>query len=201
MSFSSMKIVVLCGVALILAGEAGASDIKGKWGIGAGLFNNYGEVSLIQGHSERTAYVFDLSFGGRSSNYLLGEGGPVPSQTEGNSNDWRVNAGPRLRRFTRPSSEFSPYWDVYLATNYGRAHSSGGQRNISTFGVSTGLGFGLEYFTRWHCSAAAHTDVLRIGWTRYHSRSGAAPYVSEYDARDGSASFGISPTLFVRAYF
>jgi hypothetical protein len=53
------------GVTVILAvvigaGEASAVDIDGKWGIGAGVFGGGGEVSLIRGRSERSAWLLEL---------------------------------------------------------------------------------------------------------------------------------------------
>ena len=46
----------LCALMVLGAGSAGAVDIQGKWGIGAGVFGGRGEVSLIRGKSERSAW-------------------------------------------------------------------------------------------------------------------------------------------------
>lgn len=194
---------VMCTVVMLVlsASGAGAVEIRDKWGIGAGLFSGGSELSLIRGHSERTAYVFDVVFGGSARDSRRETAGPTPSELESNSNDWRITVGPRLRRFTRPSSEFSPYWDVFASTNYGRAHFSGGPRNSTTVGASTGLGFGLEYFTKWHCSIAAHTSVFRVSWTRFRSRTGADPDVTISEDSVTSAELFIQPLLYLRGYF
>jgi hypothetical protein len=193
-----MKRVVPVLALLLCAPSAWATDIDGKWGIGAGLFNGGSEISLIRGHSERTAYVFDVQLAGDVEDNKLNYGAGPDQQS--NQNSWSVGFGPRLRRFTRPSSEFSPYWDLFMSTNYTRSHASG-DRNGHRWGLATGVGFGLEYFTPWHCSIAAHSGFARLAWDQYHSESGTAPNTFGIDQRNFSVGIGIAPTLYVRAYF
>lgn len=189
----------LCVMMLAGTSVAGAVDIKDKWGIGAGVFNSPAEASLIRGHSNRTAWVFDLSFGGSvvdSKDEYPGSG----TVSEYNSNDWRVVAGPRFRRFLRPSSEFSPYWDLFLSASFGRSHRSG-PVNRTSVGLGSGAGFGLEYYTPWHFSIAAHTDVFEIRWDRSRRRAGLPPYENVETDRLYGGSFGLDPRLYLRAYF
>jgi len=200
--------VALCGTCVtwvaagLAPGRAGASpaDIRGKWGIGAGVFGSETETSVIRGRSERSAWVVNLSFGGEAVDSRA-DGTPLPGPYEGNYNSWRVAAGPRLRRFTRPASDLSPYWDLFLASGYSRTHSSVGRRNSTAVNVVSGLGFGLEYFTRWHWSVAADTRVLEVRWDRFRSTEGVEPLVLRHTDHRYSTSFGLSPRLFARGYF
>lgn len=54
------SIGVACLMMVLGASSVDAVDIKGKLGIGAGLFGRGGEVSLIRGKSERSAWLFDV---------------------------------------------------------------------------------------------------------------------------------------------
>lgn len=195
------------GLMLGLAGNAGAVDIAGKWGIGATLFNSGVETSLIRGHSDRTAWVFDVGFLVNTSD-RTDESTGQPNVTA-NSDTWRVNAGPGLRRFFRPSSEFSPYADWFVSVSYLHDHGEttappAQTTNESIFGVGTGLAFGLEYFTRWHCSIAADTDVFGLRWDRDSARGESAVIpglVVKSTQNRFVTTLGIAPRLVVRAYF
>src|SRR5262245_51581645 len=106
---------------VLLAAKAGATDIAGKWGIGASLFNSGIETSLIHGHSERTAWTLSFLLNGRSSDLSLTLISPVEITDQNrNSNTWRIGARPSIRRFTRPSSDFSPYGDWFAFFGSGR---------------------------------------------------------------------------------
>ena len=51
-----MRTIAVVCMLVLGASSAGAVDIQGKWGIGAGVFGGRGEVSLIRGKSERSAW-------------------------------------------------------------------------------------------------------------------------------------------------
>jgi len=188
---------------LLAATNARATDIAGKWGIGASVFNSGFETSLIHGHSERTAWVFDVTFKGDARD-LAFESNLGP-QRDGNANNWGIAAGPALRRFTRPSSEFSPYGDVFASFEYASSHRGGvavPQTDKRT-GVVTGLAFGLEYFTRRHFSIAVDTNLLTLRWDRLTTSQGfsASVLVQSSTENRWAAVAGLEPRLVLRAYF
>lgn len=193
---------------LLGAVNAGATDIAGKWGIGAALFNTGFETSLIRGHSNRTAWVFDVSLNGGSVD-RTDKQSTSPDDVKINGNDWGISVGPSLRRFFRPESEFSPYGDLFVAGNYQRQHGEstiGSSTSTSTntlSGVETGLRFGLEYFTRWHFSIAADTDILSLRWDRFSQKQEQQLPAVQASATENryAASFALAPRLLVRAYF
>jgi hypothetical protein len=166
---------------LLGAGPAGAVAVQGKWGIGAGLFGGGGELALIRGKSERSAWLFEFR--------LDGERRDAASDYE--AKFFSVAAGPGFRRFARPKSEFSPYYDVTLVGLYSRVYS--GFSSSTGYGAQASLDFGLEYFTRWHFSVAGHTSVVNARWAR--SRSGGPHSTTTL------ANIGIYPALFVRGYW
>ena len=206
-----MKTIAAVGLMLVLgASVAGAEDIKGKWGIGAALFNPGFESSLIRGHSNRTAWVFDVFLSGISDDRT--DKATSQLDVEHSTSTWAIGAGPALRRFFRPESDFSPYGDLFVFGNYQHRHDTAAavgdplplqSSNSSNAGVSTGLRFGLEYFTRWHCSIAAHTDILQLRWDRFNDETEqpGVPAQSSTHENVYRASFGIAPRLLVRAYF
>jgi hypothetical protein len=186
---------------LLAAANAGATDIAGKWGIGASLFDSGFETSLIHGHSDRTAWLFDVSFRGSAQDFAF-ESNLAP-QINSNASDWVLAAGPALRRFTRPSSEFSPYGDLFASFEYSGIHRGPpSSRTFKRVGVATGLAFGLEYFTRRHFSIAVDTSVLTLRWNRLtiHATSLSGAF---RDATEDlyTASAALEPHLVVRAYF
>jgi len=192
---------------ILLAANAGATDIAGKWGIGAAFLNSGFETSLIHGHSERTAWTLSLRFSGRSADPSLEAAlgnPPLPTTARKfNTDTWQIGARPSLRRFTRPTSEFSPYGDVFAFFGHGRFHSGGGgvTRTDKNSTVSTGLAFGLEYFTHRHASVAVETDVTTLGWNRL-TEGTTGPGVN--GASTENAFFvdaRLSPRLVLRAYF
>jgi hypothetical protein len=199
----AMALVATTAGLLLAAASAGATDIAGKWGIGASLFNSGFETSLIHGHSDRTAWVFDVFFRGTARDLAFESG--LGSQINSNANNWTIAAGPALRRFTRPSSEFSPYGDVFASFNYGRIHRGGDAflpRTDKVVGVETGLAFGLEYFTRRHFSIAADTNVLTLRWNRLTSHAIGLFGQTRDVTQDGWAAVAaIEPRLVLRAYF
>ena len=194
-----MKTMVAVVVLMVLgASSAAAGDIQGKWGIGAGVIGHTGEVSLIHGHSARSAWVFDVAVSGHDVNSRRTFVVPVPfpPTSSGNRNDFSILAGPGYRRFTRPAEEFSPYWDIHLRGSYAHEHSSG-SGNGKTYGANGEFAFGLEYFTHWHFSVAAHTSLVTLAWSHLSEHSSFA----EGTDNTASASIGISPSIFVRGYF
>jgi hypothetical protein len=109
-----------------------------------------------------------------------------------------VSGGPGLRRFTRPGAEFSPYVDFGLRATYDRIHQSGFATRTGA-GASALFGFGLEYFTPWHFSVAAHSSVAGLSWRR--SRTDYRDGLQEDRFTDLSATVALRPLLFVRGYF
>ena len=111
---------VVIGLMILGASGAGAADIQGKWGIGAGLFGGGGEVSLIRGRSERSAWLLEFRAEGSNADSRLESGTPGVPTREGNSNSSRFAGGPGLRRFTRPQAGVSP-WHVATSPPHGRS--------------------------------------------------------------------------------
>jgi hypothetical protein len=192
-------LVMAVALMTLVASEASALDINDKWGIGAAVFDGNGEVSLIRGKSDRSAWLFDVTIFGGENQRRFESPTPVPPE-EVNSNHLQISAGPGCRRFTRPTEEFSPYWDVRVRGLFGRDHrgGSGSADDVSkTAGVAADFSFGLEYFTRWHFSVAAHSALVKLSWARQTEENPAIKVTS-----DGTtASFGLSPVIYVRGYF
>jgi hypothetical protein len=184
--------------AVIGAGEASAVDIDGKWGIGAGVFGGGGEVSVIRGRSERSAWLLELQLSGSNDDFRRDASIPGVPPSEGNANFFAVSGGPGLRHFTRPGAEFSPYYDLGLRAGYDRSHQSG---RYTRTGVSASalFNFGLEYLTPWRFSVAAHSSVGVLSWRR--SRVDYGDGLGDDRGTDLSASVALRPVIFVRGYF
>lgn len=194
-------IAVVCMMLLVGASGAGAADIKGKWGIGAGVFGGGGEVSLIRGKSERSAWLFDVFSTQRYESAELEVIPPVPTSDQ-TRRSFSIVAGPGYRRFTRPTEEFSPYWDVRARATYGRTSTSSGVGDLRTdVGLRGDLSIGLEYFTRWHFSVAAHTGIAQLGWVRSVTRQTGTVQELKVTQNSETLSLGLSPALFIRGYF
>jgi hypothetical protein len=185
----------------LVVSSAAAVDIDGKWGIGAGLFNNGGgEVSFIRGKSERSAWLFDVAAVGTDQVF---ETGPAfLNSQEANSNALALRLGPGYRRFVRPTEAFSPYWDFHVRGTFNRSHQGGGggsgTRKVA--GVGGDFSFGLEYFTRWSFSVAAHTSLITLDWSHETVDFGETPD-TDLTRHGTSLSIGLSPALFIRGYF
>src|SRR5690349_3695636 len=89
----------------LVARDAFATDVAGKWGLGAGFANDSAELSLIRGRSARTAWLFETRFTATTSTEKSSGLGLPP----GRLTRARVAAaaGPGLRRFLRPGEAFS----------------------------------------------------------------------------------------------
>jgi len=187
-----MKIRIAFALIVVLAAPAKAVDINGKWGIGANLFDGKSDqVSLIHGHSDRTAWILDLAF---LQTEDTGQGRGVLNRLD-------LGAGPRFRRYLRPSEDFSPYWDGWISGIYQERHYQGSR--IWGAGVGGGFDFGLEYFTRWHCSAAIHSPVISGSWIESHFHgsdySFYPPPIVSTTTHSQTSSLGLRPTLVLRA--
>jgi hypothetical protein len=169
---------VMVAMMTLVASGASALDINDKWGIGAAVFNGGGEVSLIRGKSERSAWLLDVTLVGTDTHLNLEPPQPIPAEDR-NANSFLVTAGPGYRRFTRPTEDFSPYWDVALRGSYGRDHQGGGggTRETKSAGVATDFSLGLEYFTKWHFSVAAHTSLIRFAGPTRRPNSTATTFI------------------------
>jgi hypothetical protein len=189
--------------ASVIASAAGAVDIRDRWGIGAGVFGGGGEVSLIRGRSERSAWLFDVAVKQRSEAFETVLTPPQPASASPRNNDViSILAGPGYRRFTRPAEEFSPYWDVHARGTYAHSHYGGpGSQTQTGAGVEAELSFGLEYFTRWHFSVAAHSSLVRLSWAHLNQRLSLAGVETRTTGHSEDASIGLSPAIYVRGYF
>jgi hypothetical protein len=64
-----------------------------------------------------------------------------------------------------------------------------------------GLAVGGEYFTRWHFSLAAHTDVANVGWTWIDLTNETLGNQQEMHTNGVYGGLGFSPKLILRVYF
>jgi hypothetical protein len=183
-----------------------ALDIQGKWGFGVGAgFASSPDFSLIRGRSQSSAWLLNLGLSGSNQT------GESSSTTSGslpqNQNTVSFGVGPGLRKLLRPAAEFSPYIDVFADVRYDHNHNySGGtfgfNRNDRTiWGTSVGLAVGGEYFTRWHFSLAAHTDVANVGWTWIDLTNETLGNQQEMHTNGVYGGLGFSPKLILRVYF
>jgi len=195
-----MKRLFLVVLLLALTGTSQAIDIKGKWGLGVGIGSaTPAEPYLIRGKTTRTAWILDGTFDQRYS-----EARDTTGYNSFTRSVW-LGFGPRLRRFTRPQEKLSPYWDVSVHLNGQRSSYSGTQYGYRYYsevrysaGFSTGLEGGVEYFTPWHFSLAAHTPFFLARLDRHWSKSEGRISLREWLA---SMDLTISPRLHVRVYF
>lgn len=111
-------------------------------------------------------------------------------------------AGPGYRRFTRPTEEFSPYWDLRARGSYTRFSATSVGSDLRTeAGMRAELSIGLEYFTRWHFSVAAHSGLAQVGWIHSVTRQTASGLELKTIGNSEFASIGLEPAVFVRGYF
>ena len=193
--------VAVCAVMVLGAGSAGAVDINGKWGIGAGVFGGGGEVSLIRGKSERSAWLFDVGVKQRDEAYDTEVTPPLLPTTSSRS-IVTVEAGPGYRRYVRGTEDFSPYWDLQTHGLYTRVRYDNGSSDKQTSAGAEGIfSFGLEYFTRWHFSVAAHSTVAQISWVQVSRRQFSGGGETRTTGHLEDASIQLRPVLFVRGYW
>ena len=191
---------------------AGAADIEGKWGLGAGVVPGGAKVSLIRGMSERSAWLFDVrvSQQDRSRDRQTATNPPFASLLD--TDDWVVSVGPGYRRFLRPDAGFSPYWDIEVNGLYSRSRSHShvysavegfSSSTRTAAGVAGRFAFGLEYFFRQHFSVAAHGTVAELAWQHTsQDRSSAPPaFSSSTSGHVVSSSIGLNPVIFLRGYW
>jgi len=194
-----MRRLFLVVLLLVLAGTAGAIDIKGKWGLGVGVGSGTSnlsvfETALIRGKTERTAWILDLS----GNQYYQDDRIDSTHQFNSMRRAVAISAGPRVRRFTRPQANLSPYWDVSLHYNF---QSDVGQTLGSySSGGEGGIAGGVEYFTPWHFTLAAHTNIFSLSINRSWTRVGGVKSVVSHGWEE-RANLSISPQLHLRVYF
>ena len=193
-----MRRLFLVVLLLALAGTTQAIDIKGKWGLGVGtgtFIGSGGEASLIRGKTERTAWILDMSIFHQYEEKRI----DTTLQLDRLQRLADVSFGPRIRRFTRPGAKLSPYWDVFvhlIGMNYSYS-SPGGTDNDYSAGGEAGCAGGVEYFTPWHFTLAAHTGLFKAS----ASRLWGYDFREEYRGWKFNTNLGFSPKLQVRVYF
>jgi hypothetical protein len=183
----------------VVAGEAHAVEIAGKWGIGAGVFSGGGEMSLMRGISDRTAWTFDLQI--KQSDIEIAD----TSLFGTDRSIWSVTAGPGLRRFVRQDNDLAAYWGLAVDGIFSRFRF--GDASGSTTQIQEGLGvagrfdLGAEYATPWHFSVAAHSTVASLSWSRIKVQIQNASGTTHALGHEQTFSFGLNPALFARVYF
>ena len=195
--------IMLLGM-MLMASAAGAADIAGKWGLSAGLGNGATEISLIRGHSASTAWILDARIDQFEASTEVSSSfpGSPPTTATVNNNRGTVSLGPRLRRYTHPESDFSPYWDVFLHGEYAKFHdASFVRRDFEQIGADLGFSIGAEYFTRWHCSVAAHSGLFDVRYARIKGTQTGFLGNESSKGHVQSASLVFAPQLFLRTYF
>ncbi|HTM58026.1 MAG TPA: hypothetical protein VL123_06395 [Candidatus Udaeobacter sp.] len=198
------SIVAVLAMMMGFASAAQAVDVDGKWGVGAGLGNNFTDVTLIHGRSPSSAWLFDAELEQNEGSDKFHQENPFFSSDQTvNHNFWAVDAGPGLRHYTRASADFSPYWDLFVHGMYEHEHIFiTGSQDLTIYGAEAGAAIGLEYFTRWHFSVAAHTDVVTGQWLyRKQTENEGFGNSIRLTGHQQTASVGISPRLFARVYF
>jgi hypothetical protein len=210
-----MRRFFLVVLLLALAGTAGAIDIKGKWGLGVGTgtssrysiagIGSGAEASLIRGKTERSAWILDLSV---TEVYSELAGDSTGSLTE-KSNNLAFELGPRIRKYTRPKSSFSPYLDFFVHTTgsssireqYSERTNYTYESRSSTLGGRAGLDLGVEYFTPWHFSLAAHSRLVNASVDRNWRKGDAGSSAGRERGFSTTFGFGPTPMLQLRVYF
>jgi len=201
-----MKTTMAVVAGLMLgAASAGATDVAGKWGIGAAVFNGGGEISLIRGHSARSAWLFDVEIKQQSDETKFSSTFPGSLEETVDRGLVTLLAGPGYRRFSRSNDSFSPYWDIRVRGSYARSRATRSpSQDVSTHtdsGAEGEFSFGLEYFTPWHFSVAAHSGLARVRWIHSTVDLATTTYSTRTTGDMVSSSIGLSPVLYVRAYF
>ena len=180
-------VLVLMAVSPLRGSTAAADE---KWCIGAGLFVDRGEATLMRRLSERTLLGIEVRGFRRE-----GQGDPI----FGYLREWSVAVGPRIRRFVGTGSALSPYWDVFVNGTMSGEEIGLISSSIRARGIDAGFGFGVEYSTPWRFSVAGHSDVLSGSWARTELRDRTAGKTNRGSVSD--IALGLSPALFVRVYF
>jgi hypothetical protein len=211
-----LSLVLLALAAILSVRASWATGIDGKWGLGVGvgsIVSSTAEASILRGISDRTAWIFDVSANQSRDNRGFTDKNFNPDTTiagTSKSESMTIIVGPRLRRFTRPESSFSPYCDAYahFLDRYTLQTSPGQSQSGRQVGGEAGFAIGVEYFsTRWPFSVAAHTNVAKVtvshvsnesSYSSIYSGSGTSQ-VSSGTAFSSVIAF--SPSLQVRVYF
>jgi len=210
-----LSLLLLALTAPLSAGTSGATEIDGRWGLGVGvgsIFSSSPEASILRGISDRTAWIFDVSADQSRDNRGFTNKNSNPDTTiagTSKSENITIIVGPRLRRFTRPASSFSPYCDVYahFLDSYFLQRSPYQSQTRRQVGGEAGFAIGVEYFsTRWPFAVAAHTNVARVTVSHVSDEYGYKLYsgssVSSLSSGTAFSSvIAFSPSLQVRVYF
>lgn len=195
------SVAAACLMLVFGASVAGAEDIKGKWGLGAGVFGSGGEVSLIRGKSDRSAWLFDLSVANVSSTE---QSDPASTfSLTRNQDNVGLSVGPGYRGFLRATDGLSPYWDVAAHFLYSHSHTRNNSDEFTskTVGGDASLSFGLEYFTPWHFSIAADSEIAGFSWVREEAVQESPGGTDNTTGHTQRASLRLAPIIYVRGYF
>lgn len=213
-----MRAFLLVAIAaLAAAGATHATDIAGKWGLGVSIgeiLSSRAEASLIRGTSNGRAWILDLSIDQAMQDLSGTDTSPLGGVVRTEDYDAREERtsyalGPRLRSYTRPDADFSPYWDVFLhgmGLVYRRSDNDRASDQIEA-GGRVGVAFGVERFLpRWHVALAAHTGLVNFDLLRstLHSIQGSAvsaPSTRHAKGWTQRVRSAIEPQLQARVYF
>lgn len=220
---SASVLPLLLALTLAPVPNASATEIEGKWGLGikvGDFVSSQAEASLIRGISHRTAWILDVAISQSKGNrdravHYFSAGldsttAPLDTTITSRSvtDGFAFNIGPRFRRFMRPESAFSPYWDLsaHFIDTSGRSSDLNSGSSVTRIGGAGGFALGAEYFsTRWPVSLAAHTEVVSVTWAHSTQEDHFTNPVSRETSRtvgnDLTTVLRLNPVLQIRVYF
>lgn len=196
-------LVFFVALSLMLASDGVAAEIEGKWGLGAGVFNTrVGEMTLIRGRSNRSAWLLDFQL--RDDRQRVGGSGGFPIPVDQDRRQSFITGGPGLRSYTRADADLSPYWDVMLVAVYfrNRSQNGGGTSSFESLEGGARFNLGVEYFTPWKVSFAAHSTILSATWSSIVYRTDGGVLGSTRSTGESwDLLLGLSTALGARIYF
>lgn len=181
---------------------ASGAELEKRWGVGAGLFREGGEASLLRRVSGNTAVVMDVV--GLHQEVVRSMDYPPPSPTQRIVQSLtRVEAGPRLRRFFGRDESWRPYLDAFAHGAYERVEFTSLDTGLEIGrGLRAGAAFGLEYDLPWRFSVAVHSGLLSYSWLSLRGQvTTESGIVIKSSGQSQNISVGLSPEGFVRIYF
>jgi len=218
---SALVLPLLLVMTLASAGNSSATEIEGKWGLGIKVGNfvsSQAEASIIRGISHRTAWILDIAISqswtdrDRTDSFFSLDSLAPPDTTftaHLRAHNFSFNVGPRFRRFMRPESAFSPYWDfsAHFIDTTGRSSELRTGSSSTRIGGVGGFALGAEYFsTRWPVSLAAHTEIASVTWIHssnedHFSDPSGTRGSTRIVGNDFTTLLSFNPALQIRVYF